>query len=291
MSTTDKDHVPYEGEDLQRYIDKMLSVPDPQATSRHWGYRLIKNLFDPVFVDSEKLPEQPCLFVANHSIYAVDGPIFGLPMQVEFDRFLRALSDKALWTEGREDFLLRQGAVLGDPDVCDALMENGKDILVFPGGAHEATKPLYEKYTLKWKDRTGFVRMAAKHGYTIVPTAVIGPEEFYSHLIEGEDLPDSRVGKLLTKLGVLDEDMRTDLLGPVPMGLFGTLFPRPHRCYVQFGDPVDLSEYTGKVPNKKTQNSIKAQVAEDIERMISALFLKRAQERPKDKLWRRLLTA
>lgn len=291
MSFTDKDHVPYEGADLQRYIDKMLAVPDPQATEKHWGYRVIKGMFDPVFVDGDKLPKQPCLFVANHSIYAVDGPIFGLPMQVEFGRFLRALSDKALWTEGREDFLLKQGAVLGDPAVCDALMENGKDILVFPGGAHEATKPLYEKYTLQWKDRTGFVRMAAKHGYTIMPTAVVGPEEFYSHLIEGEDLPDSALGKVLSKVGLLNENTRTDLLGPIPMGLFGTLVPRPHRCYMQFGDPVDLSQYKGQVPSKQVQNKIKKKVAADIERMISALFLKRAQERPKDKLWRRLLTA
>ncbi len=290
MSFTDVDHVPYEGKDLERYIEKVIAVEPPANADKSWGYKLIKRLFDPVFFDAHKLPDKPCLFVANHSLYAVDGPILGLPVLAEHGRFLRALSDKALWAPSREDFLLRQGAVIGHPDVCSALMENGKDILVFPGGAHEATKPADQKYSLQWKERTGFVRMAAAHGYTIMPTAVVGPEEFYNHLIEGDDIPDSMLGKMLTKVGLLDENTRTDLLGPIPTGLFGSLLPRPQRCYIQFGDPVDLSNFKGKKPTKKQQWDVREKVADDIERMIAALFLKRAQNKSKDKLWRRILT-
>lgn len=291
MEIADKHYVPYEGEDMQRYIDKMLAMDTPANADKHWSYKLIKRFFDPTFLGAENLPDKPCLFVANHSIYAVDGPILGLPVLAEHGRWLRALSDKALWSERNEDFLLRQGAVIGHPDVCAALMDNGRDILVFPGGAHEATKPEHQKYTLQWKERTGFVRMAAKHGYTIVPTAVVGPEEFYNHLIEGEDLPDSMIGKLLKRVGVLGEDTRTDLLGPIPMGMFGTLLPKPQKCYIQFGEPVDLSKYEGKTPTKKQQMAVRETVASSIESMISSLFLKRAQEKAKFRMWRRLLTA
>ena len=287
----DTDYTPYEGEDLQRYIEKAIAVKPSENPKKSWGYKLIKRLFNPEFIDAHKLPDRPCLFVANHSLYAVDGPIFGLPMQAEQSRFLQALSDKALWSPGREDFLLKQGAVIGHPDVCDALMENGKDLLVFPGGAHEATKPAHQKYTLQWKERTGFVRMAAKNGYTIVPTAVVGPEEFYNHLMEGEDILNSRLGKLLKSVGVLSENTRPDAMGPIPVGLFGTLIPKPQRCYVQFGDPVDLSEFKGKKLSQKQQKDIRSDVADSIEQMISALFLRRAQFREKDNILRRFLTA
>lgn len=291
MSINDKDYVPYEGDDMQRYIERVLAVEPPTHPARDWVYKLLKYLFSPTFLDADKLPDKPCLFVANHSIYAVDGPILGLPMLAEHGRFLRALSDKWMWNSVNEQFLLNQGAVIGHPEVCSALMEGGQDILVFPGGAHEATKPADQKYTLQWKERTGFVRMAAKHGYTIIPTAVVGPEEFYRHLMEGRDLPNSLLGKLLTRFGLLNENSRTDLMGPIPVGLFGTLLPKPQRCFIQFGDPVDLSEYKGKVPSKAQQMAIRSEVAETIEGMISSLFLKRAQERFKDKFWRRVLSA
>lgn len=290
MAITDKDNVPYEGDDLERYIDKVVSVKPTEFASKHWSYKLIKRLFDPQFIDSSKLPNTPCLFVANHSMYAVDGPIFGLPMQAENGRFLRALSDKFLWNPLTEDTLLKLGAVIGHPDVCSALMENGSDLLVFPGGAHEATKPASQKYTLQWKERYGFVKLAAKHGYTIIPTAVVGPEEFYNHLMEGEDIPNSLVGKLLKRFGVLTDNTRTDIMGPVPLGLFGTILPRPQRCYVKFGDPLDLSEYKGKVPSKKNQDSIRTEVATSINHMIAELFLLRAQKRSSDSLLRRFFT-
>ncbi len=291
MSINDKDYVPYEGADMRRYIERVMAVEPPKNPAKSWTYKLLKGLFSPSFVDADKLPDKPCLFVANHSIYAVDGPILGLPMLAEHGRFLRALSDKWLWNSVNESLLLKQGVVIGHPEVCSALMEEGSDILVFPGGAHEATKPPDQKYTLQWKERSGFVRMAAQHGYTIVPTAVVGPEEFYRHLMEGRDVPGSLLGKLLTRLGLLNENSREDLIGPVPIGLFGTLLPRPQRCLIQFGDPIDLSEYRGSTPNKTLQMEIRGQVKDSIESMISALFLKRAQEKYKDKFWRRLLSA
>ena len=80
-------------------------------------------------------------------------------------------------------------------------------------------------------------------------------------------------------------------MGPIPVGLFGTLIPKPQRCYVQFGDPVDLSEFKGKKLSQKQQKDIRSDVADSIEQMISALFLRRAQFREKDNILRRFLTA
>ena len=179
---------------------------------------------------------------------------------------------------------------MGHPEVCDALMEAGHDILVFPGGAHEAVKPERELYALQWKERYGFVRLAAKHGYTIQPFGIVGPDEFYSHLIEGEDLPDSPLGPILRRLGLLTENTRTDMMPPVPMGALGTLIPKPQRCYIGFGNPIDLSELKGRKLGKKRQEDIREQVATEIEQQLSELLLKRQQHRGRDGILRRILT-
>ncbi len=290
MAFTDKNTEPYSGEDLIRYIDKALQVSPPDSKIRNLSYKIIKRMFQPQLINTDKIPAKPCLFVANHAMYAVDGPIIGLPMLAEQGRFLRALSDKFMWNSINESALLNQGAVIGHPDVCSALMENGSDLLVFPGGAHEATKSTEEKYTLLWKERYGFVKLAAKHGYTIVPTAIVGPEDFYRHLVEGADLPNSLIGRALTRVGLINENTRSDLMGPIPIGLFGTLIPKPQKCYLQFGEPLDLSKYKGKRLAKKTMVNLRQQVADEIISMIQPLIDKRDAEQLQSGHIRRFLT-
>jgi 1-acyl-sn-glycerol-3-phosphate acyltransferase len=290
MAFTDKNAEPYSGQDLVRYIDKALRVTPPQSTIRKLSYKLIKHVFQPQLLDTQKIPERPCLFVANHALYAVDGPVIGLPMLAEQGRFIRALSDKFLWHSFNEDLLLNQGVVIGHPEVCSALMDNGSDLIVFPGGAHEATKSADKKYQLLWKERYGFIKLAAKHGYTIVPTAIVGPEDFYDHLIEGEDLPDTLVGRALSLLGLINENTRSDLMGPIPLGVFGTLIPKPQKCYVQFAEPLDLSKYKGKRLAEKTMLSLRQRVADDINTMIETLLTTQAKDRKRIGRIRRLLT-
>ena len=58
-------------------------------------------------------------------------------------------------------------------------MEQGCCLLVYPGGAREAWKRTTDKpYEILWGDNhVGFVRMAVRHGYTIVPVATVGTED------------------------------------------------------------------------------------------------------------------
>jgi 1-acyl-sn-glycerol-3-phosphate acyltransferase len=212
-------------------------------------------------------------------------------MLKELNRFTRGLGDKFLFANPKVgDFILRRGAVMGHPEVCTALMQAGADLMVFPGGAHEAVKPASMKYELQWKERYGFVKLAAKNGYTIMPFGLVGPEEFYGHLMEGRDIPDSALGTLLKRLGLLTGDIRSDILPPIPVGALGTLLPKPQRCYIGFGEPIDLASYAGRMPTKKQQQSIRAEVAEQIETQLAELLFTREQHRGEDSLLRRLLS-
>jgi 1-acyl-sn-glycerol-3-phosphate acyltransferase len=289
MSVFDQSNEPFDDQGLARHIEKALMVERPSGRAQEISYALIKRIYRPVMVNVENIPDEPCLFVGNHSLFALDGMILAPTMYHKYGRFLRGLGDKFLWNSATEDFILAQGGVLGHPEVCSALMENGDDLMVFPGGAHEATKTEAQRYTLQWKQRYGFVRMAAQHGYTIIPTALVGPDEFYDHLIEGEDIPDTALGQLLTRFGFLNEDTRHDMLPPIPRGALGSLIPKPQRCYIQFGEPVRLAAQKGKRTTKKKLLEIRTEVATTIEEMLEELLLLREQNKGEDGLFRRLL--
>ncbi|MGB5325472.1 MAG: lysophospholipid acyltransferase family protein [Pseudomonadales bacterium] len=276
---------------FEQHIDNALAATPPDTRFSRSVYKLIKFAFDPQFFGLENLPDRGCLFIGNHSLFALDGGLLGAVMLNEHGRWLRGLGDRFLWTTAKtEDFIIENGGVCGDPRVCDALMENDADLMVFPGGAHEAAKSEDQKYQLQWKERYGFVRMAAKHGYPIIPIALVGPDEFYRHLVEGKDLPDTAAWKALVRLGVIDKDMRPDLIPPIPLGMLGSPLPKPQRCYVKFGKPVLTSDYVGREMTATELRKVREKVARQIEKMIRELLLLREQQRSDDSLLRRILT-
>ena len=292
MALFDKDNQPLDDKEaLARHIKKALAVETPAGLELDLSYQMVKRLFNPMILGAENIPNRPCLFVGNHSLFALDGWVLGPLFIKELNRFPRGMGDKFLFTNPRmANYILKSGAVMGHPEVCSAMMKARQDLLVFPGGAAEAVKPASAVYELQWKERYGFVKLAAKHGYTIMPFGIVGPDEFYGRYMEGQDLPDSTLGRLLKRAGLLTDDFRSDILPPVPLGLLGTPIPKPQRCYLGFGEPVNLSQYKGKTLTKKRQQIIRGEVAEQIETQLAELLFTREQHKGKDSLLRRLLT-
>ena len=292
MAAFDKHNNPLEDEPaLARHIEMALEVSPPRGLELEITYQAIKRLLNPMTLGADNIPNRPCLFVGNHSLFALDGWVMGPLMMKEQDRFLRGLGDKFLFASPRiADLILKSGAVMGHPEVCSAMMNDGQDLIVFPGGAYESVKPASELYELQWKERYGFVRLAAKHGYTIMPFGIVGPDEFYGHLMEGQDIPDSALGSILKRFGLLNDDLRSDILPPIPVGALGSILPKPQRCYLGFGEPIDLAAEKGKRLGKKRLQAIRAEVAEQIETQLAELLFAREQHRGKDSLLRKILT-
>ncbi len=276
---------------LQAHIEQALAVDMPDNLESRSLYRLLCKLFRPVVLGVERIPDEPCLFVGNHSLFALDGLVMTSVMRQGHGRFLRPIGDKFLFTNDiTTRALLARGLVMGHPAVCSALMAHGQDLLVFPGGAHEAVKPSRQRYQLQWKERFGFIKLAAQHGYTIMPFGIVGPEEFYSHLIESEDLPDSLPGRLLRRLGLITDNTRHDVLPPLALGALGTLLPKPQRCFIGFGEPLSLARYRKRGPGPAQRIKLRDQIADSIEEQLAQLLLVREQRRAEDGLLRRLLT-
>ncbi|MFL3655650.1 MAG: lysophospholipid acyltransferase family protein [Halioglobus sp.] len=276
---------------LERHIKQALAVRIPHGLDIEIAYQIVKRIFNPMVTGAQNIPKEPCLFVGNHSLFALDGAIIRPIFLKELQRFPRAMGDKFLFSIERvANILVKQGIVMGHPDVCGALMDARQDLLLFPGGAYESVKPKSKLYELQWKERYGFVKLAATHGYTIMPFGLVGPDEFYGHLMEGQELPDTALGKLLTHLGVLNNNIRSDMIPPIPIGSLGTALPKPQRCYLGFGKPINLSQHKGKTLSKKTVQAVRAQAAQAIENQLTQLLIKRERDKGKESFLRRLLT-
>ena len=96
--------------------------------------------------------------------------------------------------------------------------------------------------------------------------------------------------QFLKRMGLLTDDIRSDILPPIPVGALGTPLPKPQRCYLGFGEPIDLSRFKGRTPTKKQQRAIRDEVAEQIETQLTELLFAREQHRGDDSLVRRLLS-
>lgn len=272
--------------ELREHITRALRATPPAGREQQLTYRFAKLWFRPRIFNAERIPDRPCLFIGNHALFGLDGFVILPIMLEEHGRFLRPMGDRFLFSQPRiGKALLRRGGTMGHPDVARALMAHDQDVLVFPGGAHEAVKSSRDRYTLQWKDRLGFVRLAAEAGYTIVPFGLVGPDEFYEYLLDSDE-----VISLLGKLGLWSEGQRRDAIPPLLRGAFGSILPRPQACFLSFGEPLELPTPTKRPAGKQRLLGWRRTVAERIEEEIAAMLLERERQRADLGFFRRLAT-
>ncbi|MHC9294165.1 lysophospholipid acyltransferase family protein [Mycobacterium sp. LTG2003] len=233
------------------------------------GIEPLVDLYRPYVDGLHNLPRDGrFLLVGNHTQFGAEALLVPYVVRREIGMRVRPLADRRFGDMPRPagDLLAACGAVVGAPESARELMRHDEPILVFPGGGREIPKFKGEQYTLRWEGREGFARIAAEHGYPIVPVALVGGDDVYVSMTTR----DHWLGRLSQ---TVSEKLsgRTDMAMPLLRGVGPTLIPRPQRMYVRFAAPID----TTKPPRASAQRwaaTVKKHTKESLEKSLAELL-------------------
>ena len=200
----------------------------------------------------ERIPEEgPVLLVGNHSggNLTPDTGVFTLAFNTYFgvERRFYQLAHNLILSWPGLGFLRKYGTVAASPENADEALKSGAALLVYPGGDYEVHRPSWERAKVDFGGRKGFIRLALKHGVSMVPVVSVGGQETALFLSRGEGLARLlRLDKLL-RLKVLPVSLAIpwginvgDMLGHIPA---------PAKITTQVLQPIDLRERYGNSPN------------------------------------------
>jgi 1-acyl-sn-glycerol-3-phosphate acyltransferase len=178
------------------------------------------------------------------------------------------------------DLLTKLGAVESSRTACAALMERNEHILILPGNDRETCRRKGEQYKLFWKARTGFARMAIRYGYSVVPFAQVGADDAFDILVDGDDVMNSPIGRILKSTGIADTFLRGgDAILPLSRGLGLTGIPRPERFYYSLLPPIDTRIYDGREGDDEAVYDLRDRVRDAVRDEITRLRAYRKVDR------------
>jgi 1-acyl-sn-glycerol-3-phosphate acyltransferase len=200
----------------------------------------------------ENVPDEPVLFVGNHSGGASipDSFVFNLAYHTYFTvegRPLIGLAHEVITkTPVVGDFARKFGIVTAGPGKAAKLLQEGANVLVYPGGDVEALRATRDRHKIMFDGRKGFLKLAHESGVKIVPVVATGGQE--TVLIFND-------GRALAKALRFDKMLRVKSLpitfslpwGFLPGGLPNIPFPAKIR--IQVLPPIDLQELFGDEPD------------------------------------------
>jgi 1-acyl-sn-glycerol-3-phosphate acyltransferase len=190
----------------------------------------------------DKVPEGRSLLVFNHDSGTTSLPILGLGARYYLERgygerLIGLMHDALFEVPALGNLLGALGAVRASPENADEVLRRGHKVVVAPGGNLEAFRPYSARHTIRFGGRTGWIKLALRHGVPITPVVFIGGQETFFVLHDGQALARA--------LG-LKKRFRLDTF-PIFLGLpwgigLGPIFhiPLPAKCQAKILDPISL---------------------------------------------------
>jgi 1-acyl-sn-glycerol-3-phosphate acyltransferase len=238
-----------------------------EASAKRWlGYvrALLWPYFRPQVIGADNLPTADgALIVGCHSgVVPYDAACTLVAVHDATGRYARAVGDYVFGRIGPvEDFLRRQGAVVGRPEVVESLLRSRKLVLLFPGGARDMERSyLSARYRVLphrgyAPGRGGYVKIALRAGKPIVPLAVVGAEE--AHV-------------LLSNIPAVAQMLRMPFF---PLVLFP--WPLPVKLYIRFGRPIILPGTAADADDQPRVDRWNAMVHRQVQHLIDDTLRRR----------------
>ncbi|GFG65250.1 glycerol acyltransferase [Mycobacterium kubicae] len=200
----------------------------------------------------ENVPDEPVLFVGNHSGGGATPDTFVLLLAYNTfftveGRPLYALAHDTITSAPLLGGLTRRlGVVPADNGFAEKIFDSGGSALVYPGGDVEALRPWRDRHKIIFSGRTGFLRLAHRCNVKIVPVVATGGHDTLIVLNDGR-----RTAKMLR----LDKLLRVKSLPmtlSVPWGLLPVPLPHlplPAKIRMEVLEPIDVRERFGAKPD------------------------------------------
>jgi 1-acyl-sn-glycerol-3-phosphate acyltransferase len=187
-------------------------------------------------------PEGPVLLIGNHSGGNVppDTFVFTLAFCSYFgvERPFYQLAHNLVVSAPPLGWLRKFGTVAANPENARLALKSGAALLVYPGGDYEVFRPSWERHTVDFDGRMGYVKLAREAGVPIVPVASVGGQESALFLNRGQ---------WLAKLLRADKTLRLKSI-PISLALPWGLnisdlaghIPLPTKISIEVQHPIDV---------------------------------------------------
>ncbi|CAN7102099.1 unnamed protein product [Brassica rapa subsp. narinosa] len=272
--------------ELKQQIDDhklLIDATSPVMLSTLANGKVVRSL--------EGLPsEGPVLYVGYHMLLGFELAPMVSQLLKERNIHLRGLAHPMLFVNNQDALVDTQMfdkyKIMGGVPVSNfniyKLLSLKSHVLLYPGGVREALHRKGEEYKLFWPEQPEFVRVASKFGAKIVPFGVVGEDDIFDIVLDGNDQKNIPILKDLMaeatkQAGNLREGDESEL-GNQDCYFPGLLPKIPGRFYYYFGKPIETAGREQELKDKEKAQEFYLQVKSEVEECIAYLKMKRESD-------------
>ncbi len=232
-------------------LDFIKLIKEPLKT-------LFKRYFRYEVCGLENIPQGAAIIAGNHNA----GITFLEPMMMAAEYYDKAGFNDPLYFLAHDamvalpvvkNFLIKCGCVRASYENSYRILNNGRKLVVFPGGNHEAFRTFKNRYKIDMGGHKGFARLAISKNIPIVPMLSVGGHETFIVLYRGE--------KLAKRLKT-DKLLRSKAF-PISIALpwiiaIGPIFhlPLPAKCQIELLPPIYPTDITKESMSEEEKTNI-----------------------------------
>jgi 1-acyl-sn-glycerol-3-phosphate acyltransferase len=224
----------------------------------------------------DKVPDAPCMIVANHSggtsIPDVWGFVAAWYQNFGVHRPLHPMAHEIiLSTQATGEFFARRGVLRGSRALAlRVLRDFRRDLMVMPGGDLDTWRPYRDRYKVRFSGRTGYARVALQAGVPVVPVAHAGAHETLIVLSDGRKLARALRLPSIVRASIWPVHLSLPwglAIGPWPH------IPTPARLRYRIGPPVPppVVLAPGEEPSDEAVLAYDEAVQAEVQRLLHEL--------------------